>query len=353
MNKYILVFILSFIITFYFSSVSTSQSHIWSVPSSHDIEKLDVTFENSGLKLSGTLFSPKGVQNGSAVIVVQQASTKTRDNPLFVQIAETFTSIGYSVFLYDRRGYGASEGSTSRPSYTTMALDAVAAKKAIGQTDKVHPRKIGFWGLSQGGWIAMEAATISNPAFVISVSAPLTTPGEQMNFLSYNYILTRYNEEAALQALEARQSVMNEYFVGEISYDSASSILNTIENEPWFKYAFMPSSDELPVNVEETSWINEMKYNPIPAYNNVKAPLLFILGGEDMDIPVKRTLEITVESGQHPKREIVVIPEANHLMRIGDDPNEDYDLEDGPILSNSDKYFLKMGEWIGRLNLNK
>ncbi len=85
------------------------------------------------------------------MVVVQQAGTSTRDIPLFVQIAETFT--------------------------------------AIGREDAVDPTRVGFWGLSQSGWIAMEAGMRSEPAFVIAVGSPLTTPAEQMEFLAHNHVL--------------------------------------------------------------------------------------------------------------------------------------------------------------------
>lgn len=353
MKSSITILFLIFFISFNFPLKIYAQDNKWSVPSSWDVVEQDITFESSGVKLAGTLYSPKSAQYGPAVIVVQQASTETRDNPMFVQIAQIFNSIGYSVFLYDRRGKGESEGENTRPRYKRMAEDAVAAKRAIGETEEVHPDKIGYWGISQSGWLALEAATISDPAFVISVSSPLTTPVEQMEILSYNYILSRYNQEAATRGLEARRIVMNKYFRGETSYDSARAVLADIENEPWFEYAFMPPADQLQENLEGTSWINEMNYNPVPAYQKVEAPMLFILGGEDMDIPVKRTLDIIEELDSNSQREIIVIPGANHLMRVGDDPSEEYNQEDGPILSNSNKYFMIMGAWVGSLNLHK
>lgn len=352
MNRLASILLLTFIFSLNFPLQTSAQDNPWSVSASWDVIEQDITFESAGIKLAGTLFSPKSIQNGPAVVVVQQTGSKKRDDPYSMQIAKSFNAIGFSVFLYDRRGQGESKGDSTRPRYQTLAEDAVAGKQAIADTDAVHAKKIGYWGISQGGWLAMEAANISDPAFVISVSSPLTTPGEQMEFLAYNYILLRHGKEAARQALKARRAVMDDFFRGKKSHKSARSILAEIQDEPWFELTFMPSSDELPETVEETSWIHEMDYNPVPAYQDVEAPLLFILGGEDIDIPVKRTLEIREGLDEPSHSELVVIPGANHSMRIGDDPSEEYDMEDSPFLANSEKYFMIMGEFIGRLNLH-
>jgi len=313
----------------------------WSVSASWNVIEEEVRFENEndGIKLTGTLFSPEGVENAPALVVVQQAGTETRDNSMYVQIAETFNAIGYSVFLYDRRGTGESEGGPGRPRYLTMAEDAVAGKRAIARSDAVDPERIGFWGVSQGGWLAMEAAAMSTPAFVISLSAPLTTPGEQMKALTYNMILVQgYGREIAGKALEARIAVMDEYFRGKISYETAYAVLAEIEDEPWFEYTYMIPADELPRDIEETSWIHEMDYDPVPAYEAVEAPLLFLLGGEDFVIPVGMTIEIAEEIGERETVEMVVIPGADHGMQISETFKP----------SNSVKYFMVMGEWLGR-----
>jgi len=310
------------------------------------VEEKEVRFESNGATLAGTLYMPKNVQNGPALVVVQQAGTETRENPLFVQIAETFTAIGYSVLVYDRRGHGLSEGSSERPRYSEMAEDAVAGKRAIAEFSAVHPDKIGFWGLSQSGWLAMEAAAMSNAGFVIAVSSPLTTPGEQMKVLVRNYVLKEgYGEEAANKALETRQLVMHDYFHDKISHENATKAIKEIEDEPWFKWAFLPASDKLPKNIQETSWIHEMDYDPIKAFEEVEVPLLYILGEQDIDIPVERTLEIIDGIESNKNREIVVVPEANHLMKGEQDDDEQ-------LISTSARYFMVMGEWLGRQGLH-
>jgi dipeptidyl aminopeptidase/acylaminoacyl peptidase len=64
-----------------------------------------------------------------------------------------------------------------------LADDAIAGQHALAKVPRVDPTRIGFWGLSQGGWLAALAAGHSaDSAFAISVSAPLVTANEQMQF---------------------------------------------------------------------------------------------------------------------------------------------------------------------------
>jgi uncharacterized protein len=334
-------------------SVEPRRGDPWSVPATWEVEETEVRFESDGAILAGTLHAPRGTRGGPAVVVVQQAGTATRDLPLFVQVAETFHAIGYSVFLYDRRGEGESEGAPGRPDYLTMARDAVAAKHAIAELPAVHPERIGFWGLSQSGWLAMEAGARSDPAFVISVGAPLTTPGEQMEFLTHNYVLLDgHGEAAARRAVEVRRMVLTAYFRGEVGYEEARAVLAAVEDEPWFHRAFLPAAQELPRDVEQSSWIREMAYDPVPAFQGVDAPLLFLLGGEDIDVPVARTLDIAAGLRGRDDREIVVIPGASHLMRLETDPRDQFTLQPGDV-SDAPAYFLVMGEWLGRLGLGR
>lgn len=324
--------------------------HSWSVPASWEVEAQEVSFESHGVVLSGTLLSPRGIEDAPAVVFVQQAGMTTRDNPLHEQMAKVFNAIGYAAFLYDRRGHGESEGDPARPRFRTMAEDAVAAMRAIGATAAVDSDRIGFWGISQGGWLAMEAASLSDPAFVISLSAPLTTPGEQMDFLAHNYVRVHAGEAAAERALAARRIVMGDYYRGQVPYEAARDTLAALEAEAWFEHTFMPAAQDLPRDMTESSWIHEMAYEPLEYFRSMTAPLLFILGGEDMDIPVARTLEIIEELPSRDETEVVVIPGANHVLRIGHDPLDQRDLSQDRLIANSDKLFMIMGRWLGELD---
>ena len=324
----------------------------WSVSASWEVVTHDLVFESDdGLKLAGSLHVPADIVDGPAIVLVQQAGIKLRDFAMFDQLVDTFTAAGYSVFAYDLRGHGESEGTGERPRFATMAADAVAAKRAIAAHDAVDGSRIGYWGISQAGWLAMMAATLSDPAFVISVSTPLTTPLEQMEFLAHNYVLARgFGEEAAEQALHTRRIVMDDLFRGKASREEAIAALEAVQDEPWFELAFLPRAEDLPEDLSASTWVHEMDFDPIAYFEGVDAPMLFVLGGEDIDIPVARMMDIIDELEPVDNRHVIVIPGADHGMRIPRKPAEHPADDDPQPGSNAATYFFVMGEWLGRLD---
>ncbi len=92
-------------------------------------------------------------------------------------------AIGYAVFIYDRRGSGRSTGKRAGADFNTLADDGVAALRMLAADKRIDAKKVGFWGLSRGGWLSVLAASRApQAAFAISISAPLTTADVQMNF---------------------------------------------------------------------------------------------------------------------------------------------------------------------------
>ncbi len=149
-------------------------------------------FSNGIVRLVGTLYLPAKGTALPAVVVEHAAEAPTRDYALYRHLALGLPPIGIAVLVYDRRGSGASSGNRNEASYEQLADDAIAGKREIAKNSRIDPRKIGFWGLSQGGWLAVLAANRSgNAAFAVSVSAPLVTPEVQMKYAVRNLLIPR------------------------------------------------------------------------------------------------------------------------------------------------------------------
>lgn len=321
-------------------SMAVPTADPWAVPASWEVEAHEIRFDSDGIELTGTLYAPEGAENGPGLVVVQQTNTNVRSLPFFERVASRFNAIGYSVFLYDRRGSGESEGELPHPDYPLLAGDAVAAKRAIGKTEFVDSGRVGFWGHSQGGWLAMMAGAKSDAAFVISVAAPLTTPSEQMAEFAYNHVLqTGHGPQAAERARQTRLT-RDAYYRGEASYAEAHRALAAVDEEPWFDLIVMAPAEQLPTEPPEAGWITEMDFDPVAPYTAVEAPLLLMLGGGDPVIPVQRTLDIAGEVETADRRDIVVIPEADHGME-----REGSDGRGKPA-----EYFMTVGAWVGSLD---
>ena len=153
------------------------------------VELEPVTFLSRGTRLSGTLYYQSGQQPGPAVVVLHGASSPSQLLPLYEHLKQILPPLGIAVFMYDRRGSGASGGGEGQYDFQILAEDGAAARNALTGNSHVDAARIGYWGISQGGWLALAAAAIDpKAAFVISVSAPMTTPDVQMNFAVENIL---------------------------------------------------------------------------------------------------------------------------------------------------------------------
>jgi pimeloyl-ACP methyl ester carboxylesterase len=79
-----------------------------------------------------------------------------RDANLYRHLCEGLPAMGIAVLVYDRRGSGQSSGDLDKADYEALADDAVAGQHSLTKFSRIDPDKIGFWGLSQGGWLVLK-----------------------------------------------------------------------------------------------------------------------------------------------------------------------------------------------------
>ncbi len=315
----------------------------------------EVQFDNGATHLVGTLFLPETGEHLPALVVFHGAAAPTRDFALYRHLEEALPATGVAVLVFDRRGSGASTGSADAP-YPVLADDGIAGLHAIARNPRIDPHRIGFWGLSQGGWLALLAANRStDAAFAISVSAPLVTPGEQMMFAVRNLLSVRgYSTADIDQAMQTREALAN-YFHHELSLDSAMEQLIAAEKHPWFPLEFMPPAEWLASHTDDKSYINEMDYDPLAVISDVRVPVLVIFGDADRWTPVTRSVE-RLRQVTRVRRNITyyVIPNANHAMQA---PAQDSMAFDSTSLKaeapTSPEYFLVLGRWLGEMHATK
>ncbi len=135
------------------------------------------------MRLSGTLYLPAHGDHVPAVVVFWGAQAATREFAMYQQLATGLPAIGVAVLVFDRRGSGQSTGNAENQTFQELASDGIAALHTLQHTPRIDPKRVGFWGLSQGGWLSILAASqTSDAAFAIACSAPLVTPADQMTF---------------------------------------------------------------------------------------------------------------------------------------------------------------------------
>src|SRR5260370_17541844 len=134
-----------------------------------------MSFENEGALLVGTLYIPNGHGPHAGIVIVHGAGRFPRC--IYHMWADHFVRTGYAVLLYDKRGVGGSSGhyegenNVSTANVELLASDASAALLTLAASPEVRPDAVGFWGVSQAGWIIPRAAVpTAHAPFTLLVS---------------------------------------------------------------------------------------------------------------------------------------------------------------------------------------
>ena len=331
--------------------VSAAQAHqdvssAWSAPESPSVLEIDKTFSNGPDQLSGTLYVPSVSQRVPAVVAFHGASTSTRDAPLFRHLEQMLPQLGVAVFVYDRRGSGKSVGKPAHGDYGLLADDGLAAARMLAQDPRIDPRRIGFWGLSQGGWLSLLAASRSaDVAFAISVSAPITTPDVQMNFAVANILRIKGYSQADIDTAIAARQAVDDFERGRLDRATAQRRLDEAVAKPWFDLIYM---DKTFADPDRSGWAKEIKNDPLPTLYKVKVPTLIIYGAKDPWIPVRVSLDLLQQNAlQLPNVQTAVIVGADHDMMLS--ISADAQIDPARLIDYAPEaaaYFSLLASWL-------
>jgi len=194
------------------SEKQVSRLSIQEKPQSIDsIKTENVTFDSEGIKLAGTIFSPK---NPHSAVVIVHGSDRV---PRMTKFAERLAQKDILVLTYDKRGVGESGGIYAGPEVGTNNISIenlnLLAKDANSAVNLIHEKAgnlpLGLIGASQAGWIIPIAAN-KNPLveFMVLFSSPTITTLEQLRFQFYTNGRTDFWENHTEE--DAREHTRND-----------------------------------------------------------------------------------------------------------------------------------------------
>jgi hypothetical protein len=193
--------------------------------------------------------------------------------------------------------------------------------------------------MSQGGWIApLVAAADPSVAFVVVVSGSGSTPSEQMIYASRFALREAQFDDMAIEAATSLRRTVDDFHRGRIARPDAARILAEAREQPWFELSFEPP--ELPERLETTKWYHELDFDPVPAIEQVRVPVLLLLAERDPWIDTTETERVW---RSHCPGDLTVlrIPDSNHFMAATTDPASDLDAE--PVVS---EYSNRLVTWL-------
>ena len=307
-----------------------------------------VRFANGKVNLAGTLVLPESPGAHPAVVLFHGSGPQTRD--LFT--ARWFASQGIAALAYDKRGVGESTGDFRAVPFMELCDDGLAAIGYLKSRKEIDAKQIGAWGLSQGGWLGPLAASRSaEVAFVIAVSGPGVSPGEQMIVYYANELRRQGVPEGDVREASAVRRDIWSYMSSGNGYPKVKAELEQARTKRWFRQAkaqqddsfgTLPKPEELskPVGRSLLWFKQEMNYDPVAALRALRVPALFLFGDRDQLIPVQESVHVLQRVlGEDPHHDFTIREFANddHAMRV------DVGETSGEI---DPDYLRTMREWL-------
>jgi pimeloyl-ACP methyl ester carboxylesterase len=220
-----------------------------------------------------------------------------------------------ALLTYDKRGVGASQGNWRESSFESLADDTNAAVAFLRSRHDIDKKRIGLFGVSQGGWIGPLAASRSRKvALVVSVSGPGVTPAEQTLDLIEAELRTSGAPEDEIGEAMNLTKLAFRYSKTGAGWDDYAAALARSQGRSWLPYLPLPSTPQ------DEAWKLQrliFHYDPAPALAALRCPLLALFGSLDSGIPVEKNRARWLEAltrGGHRDHELIVIPAADHLM---------------------------------------
>ena len=295
----------------------------------------EVTFENkeAGVKLAGTLTLPAKEGKYPAVVLITGSGPQNRDEELFghkpfLVLADHLTRNGIAVLRYDDRGTAQSTGDFNQATSVDLATDVEAAIAYLKGRKDINKKHIGLIGHSEGGIIAPMVAGKTKSVSFIVLLAGTGIPGDQLLLLQQELIgrASGMSESDLLKNKEINKKcfeiIVKSSDQDQLKADLTGYLKQMINEFPADqKPAGMSDDDLIKMLLNQTTspWMQYfLKYDPAPALQKVKCPVLALNGEKDLQVPPKENLEAiekALEKGRNKKGTIQEMPGLNHLFQ--------------------------------------
>ncbi len=308
----------------------------------------EVEFQSGDVTLAGTLTLPEGEGPFPAVVLITGSGASTRDEEIFGfkifgVLADHLTRQGIAVLRYDDRGVGGSGGGGMDETSETFAGDVAAAAAYLKERPEIAADKIGLLGHSEGGIIAPIVATggvsglATEPddiAFVVLMAGPglagdklIVEQGQaiaEAGGASAEEIATQtaMQERMIAAALSGEGWDEVEAELRQTYEDAAANFTDEEKKAVGDLDAWVQQMVDVQMAAVQSGWMKFfLGYDPAPALEAMKQPVLALFGEYDLQVPAESNrlaVEEALKRSGNADYEIVVIPGANHLFQLAE-----------------------------------
>ncbi len=263
-------------------------------------------------RLGATLIMPSCTDGCHGVVFLHGSGPQPRDSNRFA--ANEFADHGIASIIYDKRGVGESEGSLEGVTFNELASDAIATAEVLKRQSGIT--SVGFFGHSQGGWIASLAGSMwDETAFVITSAGPAVPPSREAEW----DVVRRLRDGGFSSETEEHAREIIQLWHGGVrtgDWGGFDRAVNEVRSENWFSTAGFGAFLARPSQSFVTSYRAFMDYDPTPALKSQNSPMYAILAPDDESIDAKET-EAILRTFQRDGYEIAlkIYPGYDHTMR--------------------------------------
>jgi pimeloyl-ACP methyl ester carboxylesterase len=285
---------------------------------------LEVSFADGPVVLSGTLRMPKGEGPFPGIVLVHGSGPGEREQ--YSVMVSFFSRLGLATLAYDKRGCGKSSGDWKKVDLEDLAADALAGMKWLSTQPDIDSKKVGLWGISQGGWITPLAAAMEPgvPAFVINSSGPGTSLRHQDTFMMTNTLrfqgMPPEDIELAIMAL----NTLYDFGRGRATAEALDAIMDKVRANPKLKALAIPPAREISAEklyarqaIGDPAWFFHLDpdRDALAPYRRLRSPLLVTYGRLDYTVPVEESVRLinqTLEEAGGTDYQVQVLETAGH-----------------------------------------
>ena len=290
----------------------------------------DVVIANpsANIELGATLTIPGGEGPFPGVVLVTGSGPQDRDESLmahkpFLVIADHLARAGIAALRYDDRGIGGSTGDFAGATTFDFATDAGAAVEYLMARPEIDSKAVGIIGHSEGGLVGpLVALESEHVAFVVMLAGPAVSGWELL--LEQTAAIARVGGMSKDMVKEVRH-INKRLYVATMETDTPQATLERVreilaeERErlgPDVTAMLGASEDAAEDHAAALSspWLKEfLRYDPTEALTRMKAPLLALFGGKDLQVVASQHAPALRKI--RPQATVVVYDDLNHLFQ--------------------------------------
>lgn len=275
-----------------------------------------VAFRHGDVTLAGTLLLP-ALSGRHPVVIVTPGDYGTHRNQLRLW-AHNYVSQGMGALIFDARGGGESMGAVNSSSFSDLANDVVAAVHALKARADVDPDRIGLFGFSNSAWtVTLAASRAPEVAFLILQSLVGVQPWKQDIYRAETQLrVDGFPEDIVKQGTDFVKLKFEVARTGE-GWERLQEIAQGSAAERWLGYTNLSNSFERLRHVYETT----MTYDPVPALEKLRMPILAIWGDQDTYLPVRESIEVferAMARAGNQSYVVKVYPRSDHSLLVNE-----------------------------------